>query len=94
MKNYFLLCLAFLFASQLFAQKNFNRSFEKFDQATGMPADWDNGVGRGSTSGYLFSVDSSTAVGGRFSARLSSPAKGGGEFGAFSLTFPADFEGK
>ena len=88
-----LLFLFFLCAHLLSAQKSFNHSFEKFDPATGSPTDWSSGVGRGSTSNYLFSVDSSTAVGGRYCVRLAS-LKAGGEFGAFSLSFPADFEGK
>ena len=82
-----------LCANLLFAQKSFNQNFEKFDPATGKPADWNIGVGPGSTSSYEFRIDSSTAVGGRYSARLAQP-KEGGEFGAFSLAFPADFDGK
>ncbi|MBP6810704.1 MAG: hypothetical protein KA138_04265 [Saprospiraceae bacterium] len=93
MKKTPILCLFLLFTSLLSAQKSFNQSFEKFDPATGMTADWSKGVGPGSTDSYLFAVDSSTVVSGRYSARLASP-KEGGEFGAFFLSFPADFEGK
>lgn len=82
-----------LFASLLSAQKNFNHSFEKFDPITGKPVNWSQGTGRGSSGNYLFAVDSSTAVGGRYSARLA-PPKEGGIFGAFSLSFPADFDGE
>ncbi|MBC7776653.1 MAG: hypothetical protein H7246_14565, partial [Phycisphaerae bacterium] len=94
MKKSISLFALLLCASLLSAQKIVNHSFEKFDPATGSPADWGHGIGRGSsTSSYLLTVDSSTAIGGRYSARLASP-KEGGEFGAFSLSFPADFEGK
>lgn len=82
-----------LLSNLLAAQKNFNHSFERFDPATGQPADWSQGVGRGTNSSYLFSIDSSTAVEGRYSVRLASP-EDGGTFGAFSLSFPADFEGE
>ena len=82
-----------LFASLLSAQKSFNYSFEKFDPATGKLADWALGTGGNSGSKYLLDLDSTAVVGGRYSARLSA-TKDGGEFGAFSLSFPADFEGK
>jgi C-terminal processing protease CtpA/Prc len=94
MKNSKILLLSLLLCANLLsAQKSFNQSFEKFDPATGKLADWGLGVGPGSTSSYDFRIDSSTAVGGRYSARLAQP-KEGGEFGAFSLSFPADFDGK
>ncbi|MFN0174278.1 MAG: S41 family peptidase [Saprospiraceae bacterium] len=93
MKKTPILCLILLFTSLISAQKSFNHSFEKFDPATGLPADWSKGVGPGSSTSYVFAVDSSTAIEGRYSARLASP-KEGGEFGAFSRSFPADFEGK
>ncbi len=92
-KSPFLVLLLSL-SGLLSAQKNFNQSFEKINPATGLPTDWLEGIsGQGADTSYLFQLDSSTAVSGRYAVRLESP-KEGGEFGAFSLRFPADFAGE
>jgi C-terminal processing protease CtpA/Prc len=76
--------------SLLVAQKNYNHSFERFDASNLMPSDWSMGIGGTKMTGSTLSVDTTTAVDGKYSARLDRES---GQFGAFSVSIPADFSG-